>query len=131
MAQERPKTKEEVLTELILGESKDILDRLDVAMSQMKTLHKGLTDVAIAAQSSVQQGQQDLVAAHHELGKQLADIQKHERDLILSLYKKLTAGLSRGTAARLGAMTLVAGIGGAVGAAAGVYAVVRLLGLAH
>lgn len=131
MSQQRPKTREEMLTELLIGETKDTLDRMDQTIAVVKDLHKAITDIAVAAQSSVQQGQTDLVAAHRELQKQLADIERHEVEMIQNLYKKTASSLNRGMSARLGAIAAVAALAAFLGGFGGMYVMARLIGLIH
>lgn len=131
MSQQRPKTREEMLIEMMIGETKDTLDRLDQTIAVVKDLKAGITDIAVTAQSSVQQGQTDLVAAHRELQKQLADIERHEVEMIQNLYKKTASSLNRGMSARLGAIAAVAALAAFLGGFGGMFAMAKMLNLLH
>lgn len=123
---EKPPTKEEILFEWFLGDSKEIVADLKTAVAEAAAVRDGIGKAKGELDATVQATTRELVTAHRELAQVVRDAKaaqaEHARTVAASGQRAASAGIRQA----LPLLAACCGVSSLIGAAIAVL-VVRLL----
>lgn len=128
---EPPPTKEEILLEWFLGDSKEIVADLKAAMAEAQGVRAGIGIAAKELDATVQAATRELVTAHRELAQVIRDTRVSNAEMVKSVlasaHRATVTGVRRSLPTLMICSSVSAVIGATVGAGLAVM-VTRWLG---
>jgi autotransporter translocation and assembly factor TamB len=128
---DRPPSKEEVLLEWFLGDSKEIAADLKAAAANAESVRDGIVTAKGELDATVQAATRELVAAHRELAQALRDAKASNADAARSVAATtqgaVSAGVRRSIPLLVVCCVVTATIGATLGAAIAILLVRHLV----
>lgn len=115
---DKPPTKEELMFDWFLGEAKEISQSLEKSQAESIATAERLESAKADLSKTLNGATHELVAAHHELRRHMAEVQAEQGKLIAAIPSAVRKAATVGQRHMTVIATLCAGIGGFVGAAA-------------
>jgi len=120
---ERPPTKEEVLFEWFLGDSKEILADLKSAIAHATSVRDGISQAKVELDATVQTATRELVTAHRELTQAIRDARAANIDAAQAVAASGKRAAAAGVLQALPALGICCGSSALVGAAIAAFIV--------
>jgi len=120
---ERPPTKEEVLFEWFLGDSKEILADLKSAIADATSVRDGIGVAKAELDETVQAATRELVAAHRELIQAIRDAKGSNAELAQVVAASGKRAAAAGVMQALPALGICCGMSALLGAASAAFIV--------
>jgi chromosome segregation ATPase len=115
---EKPPTKEELIFDWFLGEAKEISQSLEKSQGETVAIAERLDSAKAELSETLNAATHELVAAHHELRRHMAEVQTDNGKLVAAITSAVRKAATMGQRQMMVVATLCAGVGGFVGAAA-------------
>lgn len=113
---ERPPTKEEVLFEWFLGDSKEILADLKSAIADATSVRDGISLAKVELDATVQTATRELITAHRELTQAIRDARAANADAAQVVAASGKRAAAAGVLQALPALGICSGVSALVGA---------------
>ncbi|SAL06395.1 hypothetical protein AWB78_08047 [Caballeronia calidae] len=120
---ERPPTKEEVLFEWFLGDSKEILADLRSAIADATNVRDGMSQAKIELDATVRTATRELITAHRELTQAIRDARAANADAAQVVAASGKRAAAAGVLQALPALGICCGGSALVGAAIAAFIV--------
>lgn len=120
---ERPPTKEEVLFEWFLGDSKEILADLKSAIADATGVRDGISQAKADLDVTVQTATRELVTAHRELTQAIRDARAASIDAAHVVTASAKQAAAAGVLRALPALGICCGVSALIGAAIAAFIV--------
>lgn len=117
---EKPPSKEELLLEWFLGDSKEILSELKLAIATAEAVQKSMLDAGAGIGTQVDDARTELVAAYRELAAANREAEARQRNLLQAMdarAKQLLSSTQRRTVLVAACFAVLGGLVGGIGAA--------------
>ena len=115
MGMEKPPSKEQLLLEWFLGDSKEILDELKGAMAQAQDVQQSMLSAGAGIGAQVDEAKAELVAAYRALVSATREAESRQRTLLQAVDSTLMQRLEKNQRRTLLAVACFALTGGMVG----------------
>lgn len=116
---DRPPSKEEVLLDWFLGDSKEIVADLKLAVADAESVREGIVTAKGELDSTVQAATRELVAAHRELAQALRDAKAGNADATRSAIAASQSAVAAGVRRSLPLLVVCCGATATIGATLG------------
>ncbi|WP_244831990.1 plasmid stabilization protein StbC [Caballeronia sp. TF1N1] len=126
---DRPPSKEEVLLEWFLGDSKEIAANLKVAVADAESVRERIVSAKGELDATVQAATRELVAAHRELAQTLRDAKASHADATRSVSATTQGAVSAGVRRSIPLLVVCCGTTATIGATIG--AAIAILMVRH
>lgn len=120
---ERPPSKEEVLFEWFLGDSKEILADLKLAVADAAGVRDGISQAKVDLDVTVQTATRELVTAHRELAQTIRDARAANADAAQVVAASAQRAAAAGVLRALPALGVCCGVSALLGAAIAAFIV--------
>lgn len=120
MGMEKPPSKEELLLEWFLGDSKEILSELKATMETAQEVQKAMLDAGTGIGVQVDEARTELVTAYRELAAANREAEARQRSLMQSMESRamqLLSSTQRRTVMVAATFAVLGGLIGGVGSA--------------
>lgn len=113
----KPPSKEEILFDWFLADSKEIVEELKDAVASATAVRESVAEATVNLGLVVMSSREELVLAHRALADVLRDVEGKQRSAMDRFHQQSRKGLDGVVARCLMIAGLSAGIGGAIGGA--------------
>jgi hypothetical protein len=124
---DRPPSKEEVLLDWFLGDSKEIVADLKSAVANAESVRDGIVTAKGELDATVQAATRELVAAHRELAQTLRDAKASNADAARSVAATSQGAVSAGVRRSIPLLVTCCGVTATIGATLGAAVAILLV----
>ncbi|MCE4548022.1 MULTISPECIES: plasmid stabilization protein StbC [unclassified Caballeronia] len=124
---DRPPSKEEILLEWFLGDSKEIVAELKAAVADAQKVREGVVTARGELDAIVQTATRELVTAHRELAQAFRDAKAGNADLARTVFASSERAAAVGVRRSLPLLMVCCGLSSTIGATIGAATAVLLI----